>query len=114
MRKELSVRKRSKAVLVRLTDAELAALRAHVSRTGWSQEAYIRSVLAGSVPPERPPAAYREMARELHSIGTNLNQIARKANAIGVIDAARYDAEARRLERALVEISGAVKSPGRA
>ena len=96
-----------------MSEGELAALRARVARAGWSQEAYVRSVLAGSVPPERPPAAYHEMARELRSIGTNLNQIARKAHAIGAIDAARYDAEARRLERALVEISSAVKSPGR-
>ena len=65
------------------------------------------------MPPERPPAAYHEMARELRSIGTNLNQIARRAHAIGAVDAARYDAEARRLERALVEIAAAVKSPRR-
>ena len=32
-------------------------------------------------------------------------------HAIGAVDAARYDAEARRLERALVEIVTAVKSP---
>lgn len=98
---------------MRMSEGELAALRAHVARTGWPQEAYVRSVLAGSVPPERPPAAYHEMARELRSIGTNLNQIARKAHAIGAVDAARYDAEARRLERALVEIAAAVKSPRR-
>lgn len=98
---------------MRMSEGELAAPRAHVARTGWSQEAYVRSVLAGSVPPERPSAAYREMARELRAIGANLNQIARKANAIGAVDAARYDVEARRLERALIEIVAAVKSPRR-
>ncbi|MFR1166262.1 MAG: plasmid mobilization relaxosome protein MobC [Adlercreutzia equolifaciens] len=40
------------------------------------------------------------MTRELHAIGNNLNQIARKAHALGTVDAARYDAEARRLEAA--------------
>ena len=104
---------RTRKVTVRMSEGELAALRAHVARTGWSLEAYVRSVLAGAVPPERPPEAYLEMARELRSIGTNLNQIARKAHAIGAVDAGRYDAEARRLERALIEIVAAVKSPGR-
>lgn len=53
------------------------------------------------------------MARELHAIGSNLNQIARKAHALNVVDAVRYDAEARKLEAALAEIAAAVKEPGR-
>ena len=64
-------------------------------------------------PRPKPPPDYLAMTRELHAIGNNLNQIARKAHALGTVDAARYDAEARRLEAALREIVAAVKEPGR-
>jgi hypothetical protein len=48
------------------------------------------------------------MMRELYGIGRNLNQIAQKAHALGVIDAQRYDTEARKLEAAVKRITDAV------
>ena len=53
------------------------------------------------------------MTRELHAIGNNLNQIAAKMHALGVLDATRYDKEARKLAAALAEIADAVSSPER-
>ena len=50
--------------------------------------------------------------RELYGIGRNLNQIAQKAHALGVIDAQRYDTEARKLEAAVKRITDAVILPG--
>ncbi len=73
----------------------------------------MRALIGGIDPRPKPPPDYLAMTRELHAIGNNLNQIARKAHALGTVDAARYDAEARRLEAALREIVAAVKEPGR-
>ena len=98
---------------VRLTEEELARLKEAARRAGWSQEAYLRALIGGIDPRPKPPPDYLAMTRELHAIGNNLNQIARKAHALGTVDAARYDAEARRLEAALREIVAAVKEPGR-
>ena len=70
-------------------------------------------LIGGIEPKPTPPPDYLAMARELHAIGSNLNQIARKAHVLNVVDAARYDAEARKLEAALAEIAAAVKEPGR-
>ncbi len=105
--------RRTRKATVRLTEEELARLKAAAGRAGWSQEAYLRALIEGIDPKPKPPPDYLAMARELHAIGNNLNQIARKAHALGAVDAARYDAEARRLEAALREIVAAVKEPGR-
>ena len=95
--------RRTRKATVRLTEEELARLK----------EAYLRALIGGIDPRPKPPPDYLAMTRELHAIGNNLNQIARKAHALGTVDAARYDAEARRLEAALREIVAAVKEPGR-
>ena len=72
------MRTRNRAVLLRLTDEELSRLRALVKRSGLSQEAYLRSLVAGLRPRDKPPPDYYAMTRELHAIGNNLNQIAAK------------------------------------
>ncbi len=58
-----------------------------------------------------PPPDYYTMMRELHAIGTNLNQIAQKANVLNVIDVKRYDDNTAALKRAVVEITNAVMLP---
>ena len=105
--------RRTRKATVRLTEEELARLKEAARRAGWSQEAYLRALLGGFG--RRPKRRHVDLAlpRELPALGTILHQIARKAHALGTVDAARYDAEARRLEAALREIVAAVKEPGR-
>ena len=91
--------RRTRKATVRLTEEELARLKEAARRAGWSQEAYLRALIGGIDPRPKPPPDYLAMTRELHAIGN--------------VDAARYDAEARRLEAALREIVAAVKEPGR-
>lgn len=105
------MRTRNRTVLLRLTDGELARLRALVAKSSLSQEAYLRALIAGVRPRDKPPPDYHAMVRELHAIGNNLNQIARKAHATGVVDAERFDEQARTLEGALARIVAAVKEP---
>ncbi len=107
------MRTRNKAILIRLNDDELAHLKELVEASGWSQEAYLRALVAGIVPATRPPPDYYAMARELRAIGVNLNQIAQKAHVLGVIDVQRYDTASRKLAATLAAISEAVKAPGK-
>ena len=51
------------------------------------------------------------MVRELHYIGNNLNQIAMKAHALGVIDAKHYDDSVLLFEEAVQKILSAVLDP---
>ena len=83
-------RKRDKTVVVRLYDEELAALNRDVAKTGCSREQFLRLTMMMYRPREKPPADCAGGLKELSRIGTNLNQIARKANASGAIDAEDY------------------------
>lgn len=107
------MRTRKRAVMVRLTEDELDRFRNIVKQSGYSQEAYLRSLIKGVVPPERPPPDYHAMMNELNAIGTNLNQIARKAHVLNVIDAPRYDEEVGKLSQAVSKIDDAVRLPRR-
>ena len=51
------------------------------------------------------------MMKELHAIGTNLNQIARKAHVLNAVDVKRYDENVAALNRAVVSITNAVMLP---
>lgn len=82
------MRIRKRTVLLRLAEDELQHLHAIVEQSGYSQEAYLRSLIKSVIPAERPPPDYHAMMNELNTIGVNLNQIARKAHVLGVVDAA--------------------------
>lgn len=55
-----------------------------------TREAYIRAVLADTVPVELPPVSYVDLLKELNRIGNNINQIATVANALGVLNYKEY------------------------
>ena len=73
------MRKRNISIITRLNEKEKNHLATLVKRSGLSQEAYIRHLINGVVPKDSPPADYYAMMKELHAIGNNLNQLARKA-----------------------------------
>jgi len=107
------MRKRGIPILIRINAQEQQNLAKHVKKSGLSQEAFIRSLINGYMPKELPPPDYFSMIRELHAIGSNLNQIAAKANAMGHIDTTVFQYEANRLKRTVQEIQAAVTAPER-
>ena len=82
-----------------------------VKKSGLSREAYLRQLINGVIPRDAPPPDYHSMMRELYRIGNNLNQIAQKANAVGVVDAGRYDSAVREFRQAVQTITAAVILP---
>lgn len=104
---------RSRKVTVRLSEDELAHLRKIVEESGWSQEAYLRALIKGVRPAPRPPPDFKAMTVELRRIGVNLNQIARQANAAGMVDAPAYQEHADELQRTLRSIVDEVTAPRR-
>ncbi len=105
------MRKRNVRIQFWLDRKEAEHLDKMVKRSGLSREVYLRHIIAGLVPTDMPPPDYHAMKRELHAIGTNLNQIAQKANVLNVIDAKRYDDNMKLLHKAIVEITNAVMLP---
>jgi hypothetical protein len=65
-----------------------------MQKTGLSREAYIRSILLGSVPREKPDDRFYAVMRDLSGIANNANQLARAAAAFGVVDTRRLQREA--------------------
>ena len=106
------MRKRNIPFLFRLDQKEADAFRERVKKSGLSQEAYIRQVIRGKVPRDAPPPDYYSMMKELHRIGNNLNQIARKAHTLNVIDVQRYDKDMRKFEETVRMITESVILPG--
>jgi len=98
-------------ITFRLNRAENDRFKKQVKKSGLSQEAYIRHIINGLIPTDAPPPDYYSMMRELHAIGTNLNQIALKAHVLNVLDVKRYDDNVAALNKAVVDITNAVMLP---
>ena len=89
---------------LRLSDRELERLNRDVKKAGMSREAYLRQLIKKIQPKELPSADYTDILKNLRQIGNNMNQIAVKANAAGIIDAAEYWKTVRWLEREIGKI----------
>ena len=85
------MRKRNIQIITRLNEKEYEHLKKCVKRSSLNQEAFMRNLINGLVAPDYPSPDYHKMTSELRAIGNNINQIARKANALNIIDAKRFD-----------------------
>ena len=96
---------------LRLSPYELAALNQKVAKTGYSREAFIRSVLSGNILMETPPVEYHKLMGLLRNIANNMNQIAAAANSANFIDAEKYNKNLQALNQVIMEITEAVLLP---
>ena len=103
--------KRSIEIKVRLNKKEMESLTKRVKKSGLSREAYLRHLINGCVPRDAPPPDYYAMMRELYRIGNSLNQVAKKAHTLNVIDVQRYDLGVCMFESAVKQITEAVVEP---
>ena len=103
--------KRNIEIKIRLNRKEMDLLNKKVKRSGLSRETYLRHLVNGVVPRDEPPSDYYAMMNQLYRIGTNLNQIAFKANALNVIDADKYAQAYAEYEKTVKEITEAVLLP---
>ena len=75
------MRTRKRSFIVRLSDKEMEKLDREVKKSCLNRESYVRALIAGHRIHERPAKEILDIYRELNSIGNNLSQIARIANA---------------------------------
>ena len=88
------MREHNKSFHIRFTEKEYQTLCRRAEQTGLSKSTYIRFMIMGSCPKERPDDRYFIVMRQLIGISNNLNQIAKKANTLGFIDAPMIKKEA--------------------
>ena len=73
-----------------LNEEETKALKQKAKKAGLNESAYIRNLIMGYKPKEQPTENMYEIIKQLKLVGINLNQIARKANALDIVDAPFY------------------------
>lgn len=105
--------KRNVKVTFRMDKAEYKTLQKCVKKTGYSQEGFIRSLIAGNIPREMPPLDYQAILSELRAIGSNMNQIAVRLNTTGFFLKDEYEVNVKRLFAVLSTIRDAVILPER-
>lgn len=61
-------------------------LKDKASRCGITKAAFLRLVIMGIVPKEKPDKAFYDVMRNLSSMTNSLNQVAAKANSLDFVD----------------------------
>ena len=74
------MRKRTSAIVVRLSEAEHTHLKRQAANAGLKIEPFIRKLIMGADIQPRPPDNIAQLLREVNYIGNNINQIAKKVN----------------------------------
>lgn len=80
------MRAREKQIIVRTTFEEYKEIKRLAEKVGLNMSEYIRSRALGFEPREKPPIEFYEAIKQIRAVGNNINQIARLANATGVLD----------------------------
>ena len=76
-----AVRKNQYNLHIRLDEDERAALEKGLQASGLPLSAYLRKLILGESIQAAPSEELRRLRTEIHQIGNNINQLARKANA---------------------------------
>lgn len=87
------MRKRNNRIVVHLSDDELETLAEKMKKSHLSREAFIRASIAGTEVKEVPDIDVPGLIQEIRHVGININQIARTANSLGMIDAPQFRKE---------------------
>ena len=80
------MRKRNCRVVVYFSKDELDALTKKVRKSHLSREGFIRAALADKEVKDGPTADVPVLIQEVRRVGSNLNQILKRANSIGLLD----------------------------
>ena len=87
-----------------LNDEEYYILKTRSEAVGMNASDYIRKLLVGYKPKEKPSEEFYVAIKNIRAIGNNINQIARMANARGVVDMLRFNKEVDKLDQLIIDI----------
>ena len=107
------MRERNNRMTLRLNDKECQTLKKSSEKVGVPKEVYLRMLIMGTTPKEKPTADFYGVMKELNAIGNSINQIAKVANSKGFINVKAYEENVRKLNAFILEIGKAVFTPER-
>ena len=87
----MEYRARTIHVGTRLNEAEHKKLMKLCQRTGLGTTRLLRKLITDTELKAKPTPELREVLRAVDRIGNNLNQLAHRANAVGLIDRVEWD-----------------------
>lgn len=87
-----------------LDEDECRILQENSKKVGMKEAPYIRSLILGCVPKEKPDKEFYEVMKQLRGIGINLNQIAHRTNTLGYVESKYYQAEAEKWNAFIIDI----------
>ena len=100
------MRKRNCRVVVYFSKDELDALTKKIRKSRLSREGFIRAALADKEIKDGPTADVPVLIQEVRRVGSNLNQIMKRANSIGLLDVPQLRkevADLRTVEKLIVD-----------
>ena len=80
------MRKRNNSILLRFTQEEIDNLNQKAKAAKMTREAFCRAVLLGAEIKAAPPADYFALISEVRRTGSNINQVLKIANTLGLLD----------------------------
>lgn len=87
-----------------LTKEEVDLLNEKVKKSNMNQSDFIRNAITNSIVKEKPDERFYNSIRNLRVISNNLNQIAKRANSLGFIDAKNYKKEVEKMDMFIDEL----------
>ena len=105
------MRKRNIKLTIRISKEEKEELETLSRKSGYTQAGYLISLYRGKRPKFIPNIEYHELINQLRRIGTNLNQIALKANSLNVIDNENYYKAVKELREVIAEVKKQMQLP---
>lgn len=87
-----------------LTKEEVDLLNEKVKKSNMNQSDFIRNAITNSLVKEKPDEQFYNSIRNLRVISNNLNQIAKRANSLGFIDAKNYKNEVEKVDAFIDEL----------
>ena len=94
-----------------MNKSEAQSLKSKAKKAGITEAALIRLLVSGYEPKETPDERFFDFMRQLAALGNSMNQIARKANALGLLDAPYYKQQAEMLQRFELDVYEYFMSP---
>lgn len=94
-----------------LNDEEEYIMKCKSQAVGMNDSDYIRHLIVGYKPKEKPSEQFYEEIKNIRNIGNNINQIARIANAKGVIDVPHLKKEIDKLDEFIIDMKNKYLRP---
>ena len=87
-----------------VSEDEAKMLKMKSELVGLKESELLRNLILGFEPKEKPGEEFYQAIKEMRKFANNLNQIAKKANALNFIDYPLYKKEADKWNKFIVEI----------